>query len=60
MARTFLCTNQACALGSKFDQGRFTGGITKEQAVMLSGDPDAQHGRGICPNCGEQGKEEKD
>jgi hypothetical protein len=59
MPKTYLCTNQACPLGSKADQGRFTGGISKEQAVMLTGDPEAGHGVGVCPNCGQSGKEEK-
>jgi hypothetical protein len=57
-AKTYTCTNAACTLGSRETPGRFTGGITKEQATMLTGDPDADHGKGVCPNCGQPGKEE--
>lgn len=57
--KTYVCTNPACSLGSLKDLGRFAGGITKEQALMLSGDPEAEHGAGVCPNCGQPGKEEK-
>jgi hypothetical protein len=56
--KTYLCTNKACSLGSSQQPGRFSGGITKEQAVMLSGDPEAEHGKGVCPNCGQKGREE--
>ena len=56
-AKLYECRNSACSLGSMKDPGRFTGGITKEQATMLSGDPDPEHGKGVCPNCGKPGKE---
>ena len=55
----YECTNQACTLGSRKDPGRFTGGLTQEHAVNISGDPEAEYGEGICPNCGEKGKEVK-
>ena len=59
MARkTYICTNQACSLGSRETPGRFAGGLSKEQATALTGDPEADHGQGICPNCGQRGKEE--
>lgn len=58
MAKTYLCTNKDCVLGTKGNPGRFSGGITQEQATMLGGDPEAEHGKGVCPNCGQKGKEE--
>lgn len=51
----YECRNKACALGSMRSPGRFTGGITAEQATNLSGDPAAPHGAGVCPNCGVKG-----
>jgi hypothetical protein len=59
MAKTYECTNAACSLGTVGNPGRFTGGITKEQATLLTGDPDPEHGAGVCPNCGKAGKEAK-
>jgi len=60
MAKTYLCTNQACTLGTTGQPGRFTGGATKEQILLLTGDPDPKdHGAGVCPNCGQKGREEK-
>jgi hypothetical protein len=60
MPKTYLCTNQACALGAPGQSGRFTGGATKETILMLTGDPDPKdHGQGVCPNCGLKGREEK-
>lgn len=53
----YVCRNTACTLGTAKEPGRFTGGISKEQALMLTGDPEAKHGAGICPNCGQAGKE---
>lgn len=62
MAKTYLCMNKSCSLGSagkSWQPGRFTGGITKEQVTLLTGDPEPKdHGQGVCPNCGEPGKEE--
>lgn len=52
--RRYRCENRACPLGSRSDPGFFTGGITAEQALMLTGDPDAPHGDGYCPACGEK------
>lgn len=52
----YNCTNPACPLGAFGEPGHFTGGITAEQAYMLSGDPEAPHGDGICPACGKKGK----
>jgi hypothetical protein len=59
MSKTYLCKNSACSLGSMKQPGRFAGGITQEQATMLTGDPEAKHGAGVCPNCGQPGQEEK-
>lgn len=59
MAKLYECSNQACSLGTVGNPGRFTGGITKEQATMLTGEPDPKHGPGVCPNCGTKGKEVK-
>lgn len=59
MAKTYLCTNQACSLGTAGHPGRFTGGATKETILLLTGDPDPKdHGPGVCPNCGHKGREE--
>lgn len=58
MARKeYVCENKACTLGNAATPGRFTGGISKEQAIALTGDPDAEHGAGVCPNCGKPGTE---
>lgn len=54
----YLCENPACSLGTVGAPGRFTGGITAEQATSLSGDPDAEHGEGVCPSCGKAGVKE--
>jgi hypothetical protein len=59
MAKTYECTNPACSLGTVGNPGRFTGGITKDQATLLTGNPDPDHGAGYCPNCGKAGKEAK-
>jgi hypothetical protein len=56
--KVYLCTNDRCSLGNLEQPGRFTGGISAEQATALTGDPEAPHGAGYCPNCGQQGKEE--
>jgi hypothetical protein len=56
----YECKNPACALGAVGQPGRFTGGITPEQATMLSGDPEAKSGEGVCPNCGTPGKPAKE
>lgn len=61
MAKTYLCSNPACSLGAVGESGHFTGGITKDQVTLLTGDPDPKnHGSGVCPNCGKPGKESKD
>lgn len=60
MAKTYQCENPACSLGAVGEPGRFGGGITKEQASLLTGDPDPEYGNGICPNCGKPGKEIED
>jgi hypothetical protein len=55
----YLCHNPACSLGSMKQPGRFVGGITKEQAHLLSGTPleslekGVTYGDGVCPNCGQ-------
>lgn len=54
--KVYECSNPACSLGTVGNPGRFTGGITKDGAVRLTGDPDADHGDGFCPNCGKEGK----
>lgn len=56
MSKTYECHNDACSLGTVGQPGRFTGGITKQQATMLTGNPEPEHGNGICPNCGKKGK----
>jgi hypothetical protein len=60
MAKTYQCENPACTLGAVGQPGRFTGGITKDQARLLTGNPESDHGNGVCPNCGKPGKEAKD
>jgi hypothetical protein len=61
--KTYECTNKACSLGTVGVPGRFTGGITADQATLLTGKP-AEHqekgidyGPGVCPNCAQPGKE---
>lgn len=56
----YECRNKACTLGSPKQPGRFTGGITAQQATNISGDPDAVHGDGVCPNCGVKGSPTKE
>jgi hypothetical protein len=61
MAKTYECQNPACSLGAVGHPGRFTGGATKQFVAQLTGDPDPKnHGPGVCPNCGQPGKEAKD
>lgn len=55
---TYSCENPACSLGQVGAPGRFTGGISPEGAFVLTGDPDAEHGPGVCPNCGKPGVKE--
>jgi hypothetical protein len=59
MSKTYLCSNAACSLGTPGEAGRFSGGITKEQVTVLTGDPEPKEfGDGYCPNCGKKGKAE--
>lgn len=57
----YECENVACALGSRADHGRFTGGISAEQKNRLTGEPveslveGEDFGEGVCPSCGEPG-----
>lgn len=54
----YQCDNPACSLGTVGQPGVFTGGISKTQVTLLTGDPNPEdHGRGVCPNCGKPGKE---
>ena len=59
MAKTvYQCENPACSLGAVGLPGHFTGGATKAQVTMLTGNPEPRdHGNGVCPNCGKPGKE---
>jgi hypothetical protein len=57
--KTYLCKNKSCTLGTVHNPGRFTGGISADLAVAISGDPDAKHGEGVCPNCGQPGTREE-
>ena len=57
MSTVYECENPACSLGVVGSPGRFTGGITPQQAEMLTGDPEAETGEGICPNCGKPATE---
>lgn len=58
--KLYRCENKACDLGGVDNPGHFTGGITKEQVTMLTGnlEPD-KHGEGICPNCAKPGVDAK-
>ncbi len=64
MPKTYLCTSAACSLGTVKQPGRFSGGISKEHVNILTGQPvdslekGKDFGEGICPNCGQPGKEE--
>jgi hypothetical protein len=53
--KVYTCQNKSCSLGTAGAPGRFTGGITAGMAHMLTGDPEAAHGEGYCPNCGKKG-----
>jgi hypothetical protein len=58
MAKTYQCDNPACSLGAVGEPGHFTGGITKDQVTLLTGNPEPEHhGKGVCPNCGKPGEE---
>lgn len=60
MAKTYHCENPACSLGAVGEPGTFSGGMSKEQVTLLTGDPDPKdYGSGVCPNCGKPGKEAK-
>jgi len=58
----YECTNPNCALGSQFDHGKFTDGISARQKTMLTGQPEeslkegVDFGEGVCPTCGEVGE----
>lgn len=61
MAKEYTCENPACSLGAVGEPGRFSGGATKEQITLLTGNPDPdKHGDGVCPNCGKPGKAGKE
>ena len=50
--KLYRCENPACSLGAVGAPGHFTGGITYDQAYMLTGNPESVYGEGVCPNCG--------
>jgi hypothetical protein len=59
--KEYQCSNPACSLGVVGHPGRFSGGITKEQVTMLTGQPSEElkkgdFGEGVCPNCGKKGE----
>jgi len=55
--KVYRCEYVACSLGGVGQPGYFTGGITKEQVTLLTGDPEPEHhGDGVCPNCGQPGE----
>ena len=56
--KRYRCENPACSLGIVGAPGHFTGGITHEQAYALTGNPEAEHGPSLCPNCGKPGQED--
>ena len=64
MAKTYVCENPSCTLGTVGEPGRFTSGVTAEQVNVLTGKPvdslksGDDYGAGFCPNCGQKGKEE--
>lgn len=54
----YECNTPTCTLGTRKEPGRFSGGATKEQITVITGDPEPEnHGDGVCPNCGEKGKQ---
>jgi hypothetical protein len=63
MAKKYECSNEHCSLGVVGQPGRFSGGITKEQVTLLTGQPaenlksGEDYGQGFCPNCGAKGEE---
>ena len=57
MTTVYECHNPHCTLGTPGSPGRFSGGATKEQITLLTGDPEPEdHGAGVCPNCGKKGE----
>ena len=59
-AKVYECSNTACSLGTLVSPGTFTGGADKERITMLTGNPEPEFfGEGVCPNCGQPGKEVK-
>lgn len=65
MAKTYECENPSCTLGTVGAPGRFSGGMSQEAKHLLTGQPiddlkkGDDYGDGICPNCGQKGKEAK-
>jgi len=52
--KVYECESTSCTLGTRKTPGKFTGGATKEQITVLTGDPEPEHyGEGVCPSCGE-------
>lgn len=50
--KVYECKNPACSLGTVGSPGRFSGGATKEQILIKTGNPDPEHyGEGVCPEC---------
>lgn len=60
--KLYVCENPRCQLGGP-EPGYFTGGLTPEAMNLLTGKPvesgeeGVDYGPGVCPNCGEQGKD---
>lgn len=52
----YECRNTACSLGTPGAPGRFTEGATQATAMAITGNPEAEYGEGICPNCIKPGK----
>lgn len=63
MPKVYECHNKACSLGSASQPGMFSGGMTQEGKHLLTGQPidslkkGEDYGDGVCPNCGQKGKE---
>lgn len=55
--QVYECRNTGCTLGTPGNPGRFSGGASKEQITLLTGDPEPEKfGEGVCPNCGKDGR----
>src|SRR5437870_887762 len=64
--KLYRCENKTCTVGPRSEPGYFTGGVTANQVVLLTGRPleslvdGVDYGEGICPNCATKATPTKD